>query len=224
MAAVHKSKPGLILGECWKNLKMALISFVSSSCLYSFWLRCPLRCEDGASEAGERIRGEPIDKQNIDKLISEINIPSASDSITIALTGKASFCHKWKGIVWPGWKTGQLGFRSLFTEEWQMKKEAGGAYATQLPAFQLKTTHCSNSTYHPVAPVRCPFILFKVVRLRVPPFYLLSTISPFCPLPSFCGAAAASGFKPQGEQVPLGLMSPFGMLVSDVWVFIILLS
>ena len=99
MAAVHKSKPGLILGECWKNLKMALISFVSSSCLYSFWLRCPLRCEDGASEAGERIRGEPIDKQNIDKLISEINIPSASDSITIALTGKASFCHKWKGIM-----------------------------------------------------------------------------------------------------------------------------
>ena len=79
--------------------KMALISFVSSSCLYSFWLRCPLRCEDGASEAGERIRGEPIDKRNIHKLISEINIPSASDSVTIALTGKASFCHKWKGIM-----------------------------------------------------------------------------------------------------------------------------
>ena len=97
-----------------------------------------------------------------------------------------------------------------------MKKEAGGAYAAQLPAFQLKTTHCSNSTYHPVAPVRCPFILFKVVRLGLPPLYLLSTISPLCPLPSFCGAAAASGFKPQGEQVPLGLMSPFGMLVSDV--------
>ena len=65
---------------------MALISFVSSSCLYSFWLRCPLRCEDGASEAGERIRGEPIDKQNIHKLISEINIPSASDSVSIALS------------------------------------------------------------------------------------------------------------------------------------------
>ena len=49
------------------------------------------------------------------------------------------------------------------------------------------------------------------------PLSISSQLFPhFCPLPSFCGAAAASGFKPQGEQVPLGLMSPFAKLMSDV--------
>ena len=205
--------------------KMALISFVSSSCLYSFWLRCPLRCEDGASEAGERIRGEPIDKQNINKLISEIDIPSASDSVSIALTGKASFCHKWKGIMCDlverlaNWAFEAF---SQKNDKWRKKLEEHMPHSS--PPFNSKppTAPTRLITQWRLSDVLSYFS--KWFDLDFPLSISSQLFPPFCPLPSFCGAAAASGFKPQGEQVPLGLMSPFAKLMSDVWVFIILLS